>query len=82
MDYPAVPAQTTADGDTLGANRQDLGDALESGPSIKAGTNGEVSYQAPGWTVEEGKPKYDPDRRGNKNTSANTPVEVTSEEEE
>ena len=77
MDYPAVPAQTTADGDTLGANRQDLGDALESGPSVETGTKlGEQRYNAPGWVIEDGKPKYVPEKRGDKNTSAGAASET------
>jgi hypothetical protein len=81
MDYPPVPAQTTADGDTLGANRQDLGDALETGPSVETGTKlGEQRYNAPGWVIEDGKPKYKAEKRGDKNTSSGAASETRSED--
>ncbi len=82
MDYPAVPYQTTADGDSLGAQRQDLGDALETGPSVETGTKlGEQRYNAPGWVIEDGKPKYDAEKRGDKNTSAGAASETRSEDQ-
>ena len=78
-DYPPVPATTTASGETLGAHGQNPEDALENGPSIETGPElGQARYKAPGWTIENGKPKYDSERRGNRNTSAT----VSPEEEE
>lgn len=81
-DYPPVPVQTTADGDSLGAHRQDLRDALDTGPSIETGTQpGEQRYLAPGWVIEDGTPKYRPELRGNRNTSFATAPEPEREEE-
>ena len=78
MDYPSVPAHTTADGDTLGANKEDLDDALQTGPMVETGPKlGEQRYNAPGWVIEDGKPKYKAEKRGDKNTSAGAESELT-----
>lgn len=53
-DYPPPPAQTS-DGEVVGADRRRPEDTLETGP-----TNDGL---APGWSVENGKPKYDPSDR-------------------
>jgi hypothetical protein len=83
MDYPAAPYQTTADGDSLGAHRQDLGDAIESGPSVETGTKlGQQRYNAPGWVIEDRKPKYDAEKRGSRNTSAGAASETREDERE
>lgn len=50
-DYPAPPAQTS-DGEVVGADRMAPADKLEQGPT----TDG----LAPGWSLDEGKPKYNP----------------------
>ncbi len=51
-DYPP-PAQVTANGETVGADNQRPEDKLESG--LRVGREGPI---APGWSFENGKPKY------------------------
>jgi hypothetical protein len=53
-DYPAPPAQTS-DGSVVGADGKSPKDTLETGPTNER--------PAPGWTVEEGRPEYDPKNR-------------------
>jgi len=50
-DYPAPPAQTS-DGEVVGVDRMAPADKLQQGPT----TDG----LAPGWSLDEGKPKYNP----------------------
>jgi hypothetical protein len=54
LDYEP-PAPTTADGDTLGADRTGPGDKLHQGVSSAA--------PAPGWSADKQGVTYDPKRR-------------------
>ncbi|MEI9936479.1 MAG: hypothetical protein WDO69_04570 [Pseudomonadota bacterium] len=54
LDY-SPPAPTTADGDTVGADRRGPADTLHQGVT----TDG----PAPGWDVSKGGPSYDPKHR-------------------
>ncbi len=59
LDY-RTDQPRTADGRVIGADGIDPKDRLTA--SAKAGSEG--SELAPGWYVEDGKLKYDPERRG------------------
>lgn len=48
-DYPAPPVQTS-DGEVVGADRMAPEDKLQQGPTQDG--------LAPGWSLDEGKPKY------------------------
>lgn len=50
-DYPHPPAQTS-DGEVVGADRVSPADKLEQGPT--------GDRPAPGWSLDEGQPKYNP----------------------
>jgi len=54
LDY-APPAPTTADGDTVGADRRSPGDKLNEGVTSDG--------LAPGWDAGKAGPTYDPKRR-------------------
>ncbi len=54
LDYQ-TPAPTTADGDTVGADRTGPGDKSHQGVSSAA--------PAPGWSVDKEGAAYDPERR-------------------
>jgi hypothetical protein len=57
LDY-TDPPRSANDGEPIGANRQDPSDTL-AGSATSA-------HLAPGWIIEDGKPRYDPEhaRRG------------------
>lgn len=54
LDY-TPPAPTTADGDTVGADRRGPGDQLQQGVTTRG--------PAPGWDGKDGKVRYDPKQR-------------------
>lgn len=54
LDY-APPPPTSADGDTIGADRRGPGDKLEEGASSRG--------PAPGWAAGKTGPTYNPKRR-------------------
>jgi hypothetical protein len=51
LDYPLPEAQTSSNGEVLGADRQAPGDKLREGP--RAGTAGVVPAETPGGTPEQ-----------------------------
>ncbi|HEY6723959.1 MAG TPA: hypothetical protein VI197_08000 [Polyangiaceae bacterium] len=61
-DYPHPPTQTS-DGEVVGADRMSPADKLEQGPT--------GDRPAPGWSLDEGQPAYDPKDRVGGHTDHN-----------